>query len=886
VPDPRPITGQTISHYRVLEKLGGGGMGVVYEAEDLSLGRRVALKFLPDDVAGDHQALERFQREARAASALNHPNICTIYEIGQHDGRPFIAMELMKGETLKHCIEAKRPTIGEVLDLAIQIVDGLDAAHAEGIVHRDIKPANIFVTERSQAKILDFGLAKLAPLRGAEAVRNFSAMPTASGEDMLTRPGTAIGTVAYMSPEQVRGEELDARTDLFSFGVVLYEMVTGVLPFRGDTSGVITHAILERVPVPPVRLNPDVPAELERIISKALEKDRKLRYQNASDLHADLKRLSRDTTSGKAPAASGWMASMPNSRKVTYVVIAAAIAVAVAAVAYIWKNRPRGFNVQNMRIEQVTHTGNAGAAALSPDGRYIVYVLRDGAQESLWVQNLATGSNVQVLPPDQVSFVALSFTPDGNYVMFVRSDKSTMNFRYLYQMPVLGGAPKQLIRDIDSAPAFSPDGQDIAYVRGMLDPPGNDVLIAKADGSGERGLTSRKGFSPGTPNVTWSADGRTVATVSPETRNGAQWVLEVITVKTGEMRDLHAFATPAQATAWLPDGSGLLVVANDAQTARGQISFVSYPKGELSRFTNDLTNYDGCCLEVTRDGNSLVALQNTTSSDVWVAKADGSDGKQVTSGEPMGLGQTFERTGLDWVGNRMAVENSRAQWVLMDPDGSNSAPLTSDQNPHFQLSVCADGKHIVYSTWRNGTFELWRSDADGSSPMKLMPGGILGGGICAPDSKSVIYAADNALWRISIDGGTPVRTDLPLTPQIGYSQDGKFLFYASQRVEAGAMQFKLIIVPAAGGAPLHTLDAPYGMTSPRFTPDGRAIAFMLTRNHATNIWEQPLAGGNPVQLTKFSSGDMFAFAWSKDGKQLAFSRGQRKTDVVRMSDFR
>ena len=872
-------------------------MGVVYKAEDTELGRFVALKFLPEDVARDLQALERFRREARAASALNHSNIGTIYEIAQHDGHPFIVMEFLEGATLKNRISGRPLELDLLLDLAIEIADALDVAHSKGIIHRDIKPANIFVTSRDHAKVLDFGLAKVSLAGSAIGERTAT---LAADSVHLTSPGTALGTVLYMSPEQVLGKELDPRSDLFSFSGVLYEMATGVLPFKGETSGAIFDEILHKDPVDPVRLNPALPIELAQIIHKGMEKDRDLRYQSAAEMRADLKRLKRDTSSGRVSLGSGSQQNAPasgssataaaSSSSVAIAaqpakrsqwarsLIVAILVLAIAAfIAYKVLHRPTSFNLQDMQITKLTDSGNAARVAISPDGREVVYVLVDGEKQSLWVRNVPTKSDVQVLPPAVAFFNGVNFSPDGNYIYFERARNSSETGD-LYVMPVLGGAPRLVLHDVYRPISFSPDGKQFALIR--ITASGiPEVRIVNSDGSADR-LLAALPTGPFVYGAAWSPDGKTIAASAVQFGKQIKWVLSVIRVADGQRSELYSSSEEIGRPVWMPDGESLIVSVGAPNANLAQLWIVSYPSGERRRFTNDLTNY-GVLIDISHDGKTLAAIQEARISHIWVApQGQTAQAKQITSGQSQYGHVSSGPNG------KLLVRTHGTDLALMNSDGSQNTPLLPDAHNVGSAGGCGD-RYVIFDSLPQSQVMVMRAEADGSNPTKLADDAVFPD--CSRDGKWFLYsnALGTKFFRLPIEGGTP--TEIAASHQTGdpvlkISPDGNWITYLYE--EARPAQEQIAIIPATGGTPVHLFPLPEDTNAFRWSPDGKGVQFVITRNGAANIWEQPLTGAARRQITNFTSGHIFDFDWSRDGKQLFLAKGEITSDVILISNFR
>ena len=905
---------QTISHYRITGKVGSGGMGVVYEAEDLTLGRKVALKFLPPQLSSDQNALDRFLLEARTASALNHPNICTIYAVENTPGengssQSFIAMELLEGQNLAEKLSLGPMPLDRMLDIAIQLADALDAAHAKGIIHRDIKPANIFVTQRGPVKVLDFGLAKLT--RPEMQMETIGATQDSPNPMQLTSPGATVGTISYMSPEQARGEELDRRTDLFSLGTVFYQMATGKLPFDGPTSAVVFHAILQLDPQPISQVNPSMPPRLQEIIDKLLDKDVDLRYQSAADLRGDLKRLKRDSESGRRSPVSSSNVMVPapvqsspaqlppsattvqpvarvdsNSRRWILRGLIALLVITGAGDrirAYFRHHDQKPF--QNISVNKVTDSGNVVMAAISPDGKYILSLIRENGLASLWLRNVPTNSNAQVQPPDLVYYNGLTFSTDGNYFYFVRSDPGNAVLKFLYRAPLLGGTPEKLASDVDSNITFSPDGSRFAFLRYDNPDPGKYQLIVREVGSGKEsvlvsGSNDQRLFWP-----SWSPDGSTIACGKLHAGNGIE-ALAAIDVATGKEKTIELSGMPIfDQPQWLPDGRGLLGITRTGMNlTQSQIYYASYPDGKLSPVTRDTNSY--AYISVASTGHLASAI---LSEDRWNLYAMPSSGP---SSQARLIAATGADTNLTWTKDNQIMDDHSNSLHLVNPATGAKADIATEAGlPSGNPSACADGRYIVFDlsfhAGETGS-NIWRMNASGGELKELTTGTENSHAVCSHDGRSVYYITrgnETNLAKVSIDGGTSqIVSDLPMVNQFDLSPDGKLAAFDTLQ-HTGEHKEKLAIVSTETGQVVKLMDFERQLFgSPRFSPDGRAVVYETRDNGVDNLWAQPIDGSKGRYLTDFKSERIYDFHWSFDGKQLALVRGHTDSDVVLIRD--
>ncbi len=885
--------GALLGHYKIVRRLGRGGMGVVYEAVDQKLGRHVAIKLLANAADApatpdSSPALERFWREARAASSLNHPGICIIHELDETAAPPFLVLELLEGSSLEKLYRGHAMPYPKLVAMGIQLADALDAAHHKGILHRDIKPANILITSSGQAKLLDFGLAKL------DEASVGSDGPTAATP--LTDSGSTVGTVAYMSPEQARGDPLDLRSDLFSLGVVLYEMATGQRPFNGSTTAVVFDRILNHPPPPPTSFNAELPAEFENILNKTLEKDRELRCQSAAELRADLKRLQRNSSgsvaihagpaaSPQVPTAGGIAApAAGHGRRLT---VALAVLAVLGIAGFVgWHFWPRSRPFAAISVEQITNIGSIDKIALSADGRFLAEVKNDKGKRTVWVRNIATNTETQILGAFGHDYLGLTFSRDGNHLYFTRLSSESDAANDLYVMPVFGGTPRQLIFDVDSPVSFEPNGNRFTYLRWLPERKDefSEIHIADKDGGNDQMLysTMEEALAP-----VWSPDGRRIAWL--QTEAGTRIALKVMEISSRRLTTVEpppgiSWVNPGLAyttLAWMPDSLHLLTLYHKQHSDRAQVGVITAPSGKFHSVTNDVNSYSE--LALSGNGRTLATVLTNVDSNIALYGPD--------RGEPIStLPLRITPNAIAWAteDRLLYIVGGSSIGTIDRATGSVQNFDTGEITPGNFIASCTDG-HILFTGFPKGGSEprLFRMKADGGEIAQLTSSGSAVSPSCSADSQKAYYAIGGvnvSLWSIPVSGGTPKQ----LIPAVNYgavsvSRDGtQAALYALRQ-----QKICVIITDLSSGR----MQAPFFIDQSlanlsKFSPDGRAIVNDVLRSGGTTLLYQPLDGSTPYALFNPMPEPeaINDFDWSPSARQLAVARLKSSSDVVLIID--
>lgn len=924
------LTGETFGRYEIRGKIGEGGMGEVYSALDLELDRNVAIKLLPNEFTADEERRTRFRQEAKVVSALNHPNVITIYEIGENDFGHFLATEFIEGKTLREIINRESLTLSRMLRIIEQAANALVAAHNEHIVHRDIKPENIMVRRDGIVKVLDFGLAK--PVAGFGSNEE-------KGENK-TIPGTVMGSARYMSPEQARGLDVDERSDIWSLGVVLWEMLVGKPPFDGETTPDTLAAVIYKEPEPIADLLPNTPPELQRILRKALQKDREERYQDVKDLALDVKELLYDiehsnsgnrsshvisnarllenptiihnTVSGNllteknGVMTSGQLSIAGTRRRSNWTLglssaAAALILAAVGLTFYGWSTSQAPIESNAFvrpQISRINTDGRVGLPALSPDGKYVAYVSGEIGSRSLVVRQIATDSFVPVVPATNLNMQSVTFSPTGDYIYYCLTS-TDFALNTLYQVPTLGGTSKKLIDDVDSNVTFSPDGKQFAFMRHRSETNDDIIFVADADTLVLNPVISSKDteYNFFGNKLSWSPDGRKLLLPAGTRQSGFIARTDIIEIdfagKTIRPINKREFFV-VNSVAWFSDGSGFVFSGRENQNSSNQIWRASYPDGTATTVTNDFNDYVD--VSVSSDGRSLVTLKGDTVSSVWRFSPKTKQSVQLSMDSrnlegALGISQSKD-------GKILYTRNDGKEsdiWIA-DSDGKDAKPLVDESGFSLSPAVTADGRYLVYNLQKDKSSRIWRADIDGKNAVRLTeddPAFVDFNPQLTPDGKWVIFQRQIAnndrfvLMKVPVEGGAvepfyEAAEWSVFQPRI--SHDGKQIAFSTYDIRT--FQKKLLIASIDGdsfGKVEKVLE--FNLINQfMWSPDSKSLTISTNRGGSSNIWLQPADGSEPTPLTDFRSGKILNYTWSVDGRDLIIARGNINNDLIMIQD--